>query len=127
MVAVLTGGTELDGGTGVLDTDGTTEAESDEVVPPDGATVADGDVAESVVAEIETLATLEAPPIVDDVDDKDRVEELEEELSEQLKSYNGFVLRVDPTRPKLGLGVFGKASCKVNQKVVIWPSTRQAT
>lgn len=44
-----------------------------------------------------------------DADDDPALEE-DDESPGQLRSYNGVVLRVLPTTPKLGLGVFGKAS-----------------
>ena len=45
----------------------------------------------------------------------------------QVRLYRGVVLRVDPTSPKLGLGVTGAASCRVYQNVLILPNTVHAT
>lgn len=38
-----------------------------------------------------------------------------------------MLVRVEPTMPKLGLGVTGSASCRVNHHVLILPNDAQAT
>lgn len=45
------------------------------------------------------------------------------EAAGQLRSYKGVVLNVVPTIPKLGFGVVGYASCRVNQKVLTLPKS----
>jgi len=50
--------------------------------------------------------------------------EVEEDLTFlQLRSYRGVELKVEPTIPKLGLGVVGKESWRVNQNVLILPKS----
>lgn len=58
------------------------------------------DGAEEVPVALEERAALVA--VEDPV-----LERGEEELPAQLRSYNGVLLKVVPTTPKLGLGVFG--------------------
>jgi len=73
---------------------------------------------------IEVVA--EVAVAVDDLDD-DELLLMTAPAAGQVRSYKGVVLSVDPTSPKLGLGVVGAASCKVYQNVLILPSTVQAT
>lgn len=74
----------------------------------DGMVDCDPDpVVETSGAEDESRAREEIAAL--DADDDPALEE-DDESPGQLRSYNGVVLRVLPTTPKLGLGVFGKAS-----------------
>ena len=63
---------------------------------------------------------------IDDADDEELLL-MAAPTAGQVRLYRGVVLRVDPTSPKLGLGVLGAASCRVYQNVFILPSTVQAT
>ena len=55
----------------------------------------------------------EADKLVDVEPDVSR----DDELASQLRLYSGTLLSVVPTRPKLGLGAVGKASCTKKYKV----------
>jgi hypothetical protein len=59
-------------------------------------------------------------------EDPDEAED-EEETSLQERSNNGVVLKVEPTIPKLGEGVVGSASWRVNHQVLTLPRRGHAT
>ena len=71
-----------------------------------------------------TEVMLEAPELADvaDIDDEALLED-KLVLAEQLRSYSGVLLRVEPTTPKLGLGVVGAASCSVYHHVLYLPKS----
>lgn len=116
----------------VLGTFGVTEGDTAggvvDPLPPEGSLSGGLDVAGAFTlcegAEDVPVAAEETTALV--AVDEPELEE-DEELSGQLRSYSGVLLRVIPTTPKLGLGVSGKASCKVYQNVVICPKTLQPT
>lgn len=69
-----------------------------------------------------TELTLEAPELADvAVMDDEALLEDEVLLAEQLRSYRGVLLRVEPTTPKLGLGVVGAASWSAYHQVLYLP------
>lgn len=89
------------------------------LAPIDDAVDADADAVAEAEAEEFRPAVVEAIA--------EEVELLDDPGAGQVRSYSGVVVRVEPIRPKLGLGVLGAASCRVYQKVLILPRTEQAT
>ena len=57
------------------------------------------------------------------------VAELDEadEIAGHWRLYSGVVVKLDPTIPKLGLGVVGAASCNVYHQVFTLPNSEQPT
>lgn len=91
------------------------------LAPTDDAVDADADADAAAEAEAEEFR----PAVVEAI--AEEVELLDDPGAGQVRSYSGVVVRVEPIRPKLGLGVLGAASCRVYQKVLILPRTEQAT
>lgn len=101
------------------------------------------DGAEGVPVELSTTEVLDAVPTIETSVDTSEAElalkvaalaerkalvevgaELDDELrafAGHVKSNKGVVDNVVPTKPKLGAGVFGYASCKVYHQVLIFP------
>lgn len=87
--------------------------------------------ADVVACDPEELATVDrvVPDADGDVADAEDVadavaedDDEEDETSEQLKSYKGVVLRVEPTMPNEGFGVVGAASWSVYHQVLTLPN-----
>ncbi len=63
------------------------------------------------------------------VDEEAVVAELEdaEEIAGHWRLYSGVVVKLEPTIPKLGLGVVGAASCSVYHQVLTLPKSEHPT
>ena len=75
------------------------------------ATESDGSAGAVGVVSAEESRELEAKVEADGISDAELDGDEDDEPSAQLRLYKGVLLNVVPTRPKLGLGAVGTASC----------------
>lgn len=70
--------------------------------------------------EADATLTVDEEAVVAELDDAD-------EIAGHWRLYNGVVLKLEPTMPKLGLGVVGAASCSVYHQVLTLPNNEHPT
>lgn len=70
--------------------------------------------------EADATLTVDEEAVVAELDDAD-------EIAGHWRLYNGVVVKLEPTIPKLGLGVVGAASCSVYHQVLTLPNNEHPT